>query len=106
MQRDLEAPLVRDMIEITTRLVGPPQDQPARWLRAGSAPSYSLQAVDAKLSAGSGQWRVLPGLGGRPAGGKLAGAVALSRIIARRPCTCPPLRWISDANSLRFDAPC
>src|SRR5215472_10029278 len=77
MQRDLEAPLVRDMIEITTRLVGPPQDQPARWLRAGSAPSYSLQAVDAKLSAGSGQWRVLPGLGGRPAGGKLAGAVAL-----------------------------
>jgi hypothetical protein len=34
----------------------------------------------------------------------LADAVPL-RIVASRPSTCPPLRWISDANSVRSDTP-
>src|SRR6516164_3911338 len=43
---------------------------------------------------------VVPKLGGRAAFGVPADAVAL-RIVASRPSTCPPLRWISDVNWVR-----
>src|SRR6516162_6155336 len=91
------------MAEISARSMGSLEGERARWLRGGSAHPVRYKHRSRRLVQRGGG--VLPGLGGRAVRGVLAGAIALSRIIARRPCTCPQLRWISDANSVRSDSP-